>query len=240
LRQYIIPQIRQGGVSVWVGGLASRAGDEAFNSNLASARAQNVARRIDFLAGQNYRSVVTSFGEGESRHGTENSAYYRSVLVVVARVPRWEPPPRPPREPVLSFFHKFKICLTWGFEGGEILAVGRYRFLIDYDESDPHAPPPNETRYVFTGGGFGGGAPAASSGGMVWNRFTLQANATPRDFEGRARMGGASLSFVRGIGYGTLRLIPERLPEVYLPDFQTGQSVSIGASIITGPFAIEA
>jgi hypothetical protein len=239
IERYILPQVRLGNVGVWVGGLASRAGRESFNLYLAHARGRVVANRIEYLAGRRIGLYATSFGEGQSNYGTENSEHYRSVLVVVTRMPRPPAPRRVTRSQPLPFFHKFKITLTAGIEGGEIISVGRYHFIIDYDDHDLNSPPSHPARYAFTGGGFGGGAPVAASGGIEWNRFALQGNATPGDFGGWARMGSAGISAGPGVGIGTLRLMPDTKPEVYLPNFQSSVSLSIGASIITGPFSRE-
>ena len=48
LHRHALRQMR-GPYSVWVGGLASRAGDADMNRNLAAARAQNVSRMIEFM-----------------------------------------------------------------------------------------------------------------------------------------------------------------------------------------------
>lgn len=151
LDRIVLPNLTPGGwgTSVWIGGLASRRGDTDFNRGLSFARAMNVERYLFERAPEVQRltsphSLTTRyFGERHSVGLTENSEYYRSVLVVVTPTPAYRPAPRPPSTPELHATNRFRLMLSWGFDGGAYLAFGSYTFIIDYDlvDSAPASDP---------------------------------------------------------------------------------------------------
>lgn len=235
----LLPALRARGLCVWIGGLASRRGDEAFNQNLAAARARRVADRVRFLAERRVGMEVTSFGEGHSVHGSINSEYYRSVLIVVTRQP---PPPRrerrtPPPRAALST--RFKITLSRSFQGGEGLEFGSYHFLIDYDERFAGAPPSDPVGYRLSAAGIGAGLPVSVGGGTpIWNRFTTAGVVSTRDFEGWGSFGsGGAAAGESGVGVSVLRLWPDRLPSFRIDSF-AARSLGAGISMIGGWFTI--
>lgn len=250
LDRHVIPRLAANAAptAVWIGGLASRRGDEELNEALGFARAmaveQYILRAAPELAAFVRRHSLTTqyFGERYSAHHTENSEYYRSVLVVMRTLPRYEPPPR--REPRARIFatNRFKIQLSWGFDGGEILAFSSSTFVIDYDDHVDGAPASDPIAYKLRAGGFGGGpTPVGGSTGdpTLWNRFTAPAVLTTRGFEGWARLSGWNASLHQGLGRTHLRLIPDACDDILIENVQSASSFGVGGAIVQGPFTID-
>ncbi len=232
-------------VSVWIGGLASRRGNRQHNRGLAFVRAREVERYIlsrvpEVEALTNPHSIITHhYGDRYSIHGDENNAYYRSVLIVLSFTsvpPRM--PSRPPVDPRFQITHRFRIAMILGIDGGEVLALGFYRFIIDYDPTYD-GPPSDPVLYFLAGGGIGGGLPlSTSSGPYDWNSFSTQQLTTTRGFSGRGHWGSASVSIGDTLlGGSFLRLYPSSHENSVLIDpFNSSFGVGAGATIVHGPF----
>lgn len=173
LTQYVLPYLEPNAppVSVWIGGLASRRGEEGFNRGLSFARAmtveQFILQRAPHVATFGGRHTLTThyYGERYSTNLTENSEFHRSVLVVMCPFPRPQRPAQPEPAPTRAHsYNRFRILLAGGFDGGEVIAVGSYRFVIDY-EPEPGAPPSDPVMYKLRCGGLGAGAPFSVSVG---------------------------------------------------------------------------
>lgn len=243
IRQYVSPLLEQGGMNVWMAGMASRLGSRGVNARLSAARVRRVAERIDFHTTARYGLQTTHFGEDKTHHGefgSENSAYSRAVLIVVSNRPPVRVPERPVVQPRSPYFHRFKIMMAIGGEAGEFgVAFGLYDFWIDYDNRSPAAPRSQEQKYRFIGTGAGGGAPIALSQGLrTWNYFTLPAGRTalPSQFAGTARVAsvGVATGSLDGTSFMNVHLSPAILPEFDIMRFRTDWSFSAGASALTG------
>ena len=211
LNRYVVSRLgpNQPRCEVWIGGIASRRGDARFNHGLAWARAAGVESYL--------RSQVPGLGNLTSQHSlratwhgerhsvgqSENSEYYRSVLVVITQARPYRPPARPPARPQLRQTNRFKIRFDWGGEGEVGLSAGIHTYVIDYDQI-PNAPPPDPVWYRLVGVGFGVGVSVGVGNPMApWNSFTSQRVTTTRDFRGSARVTSTSASAsYRGIGGG--------------------------------------
>lgn len=261
LTQYVLPYLEPNAppVSVWIGGLASRRGEEGFNRGLSFARAmtveQFILQRAPHVATFGGRHTLTThyYGERYSTNLTENSEFHRSVLVVMCPFPRPQRPAQPEPAPTRAHsYNRFRILLAGGFDGGEVIAVGSYRFVIDY-EPEPGAPPSDPVMYKLRCGGLGAGAPFSVSAGNPqthWNSFTSPRVTTTRGFEGYARLGarGWSLGPVgrRLLGplsegsHTFLRLLPSASAphDILIEPLQT-DSISFGAVLLSGPFEID-
>ncbi|MEQ8452748.1 MAG: hypothetical protein RLO52_03490 [Sandaracinaceae bacterium] len=237
--------------AVWIGGLASRRGGDGLNRGLAFGRAgaveQYLTSRVRGIGSVSSPHSISThyFGERFSTHHTENSPYYRSVLVVLSPLQDYRPPPRPEPPPRVRATNRFRILLSWGFDGGEGIAIGSYTFIIDYDLS-PDAPPSDPVAYKLRGFGIGGGAPASASSGNPqtdWNRFTSNHLCSTRGFEGTARLGSAGVA-APGLGGITfmsyLRLNPAASPHnIVIDPLRTGTGAQLGAGVLEGPFRID-
>lgn len=209
LHDYVLPFLRPTSppCSVWIGGLASRRGNESINIPLARHRAINVAAyllesRPHLLESAGRHSIVTqSFGERLSRH-TENSEFYRAALVVVSRLAVYRAPRRPPPPPRAMAFNHFRIrSHGLNVDGGEVWGLGSYGFEVDYDLGMPNCPPSSPAFYRLRAyAGIAGGAPAGigvADRDGPWNRFTVPIVVTTRGLEGRASIGGHNVQLLR-------------------------------------------
>jgi len=248
--RYVLPFLRESSppCSVWIGGIASRRGDRLMNEGLAWARARRVEQyivpRASGLGGLTGRHglMTTWHGERYSAHGSENSAYYRAVLVVIQRAPTYVPPPRPESPQRAQMSNRFRIRYDWGYDGGEILVAGASTFVIDYDQVDPRSPAPDPHFYRLVGLGAGGGLPVGGGIGgpnVGWNRFTSERVTTPRRFSGAARLA----SRVAGnLGHTVLVIGPAATSEdIRIDPFEVpgGVNIALGASWIFGPFFVD-
>ncbi len=235
-------------VGVWIGGLASRRGGESFNRRLARARATMVARYIFSRtpeAGLRHGVSANSFGEEMSRHHTENSELYRSVLVLVNRAQHVPPPPAAqPRHPRAGLFTKFRIRLRRIVEGGEGVAGVGAHFVIDYDPVESGAPPSDPVHYLLAGAGFGAGLLPLGGfhedpGRMVWNPFTAPMVTNTRGFAGWAQLvsGGLNAGPFEAISGGMALFLSPSAGSYSLgiAPFQTsGAGIATGVSAIAG------
>lgn len=239
LHQFILPFLQPSSppCSVWIGGLASRRGDESINIPLARHRAVNVATyllasRPHLLEARGRHSVVSqSFGERLSRH-TENSEYYRSALVVVSRLAPYRPPRRPPPPSVAMAFHHFRIRSHGvSVDGGEVWGLGSYGFEVDYDIGMSGCPPSSPAIYRLRAyGGVAGGLPAGvglADRDGPWNRFTMPIVTTTRGLEGRASIAGHNVQVLRWT-------ISSETALTLKPDAANGAEVSIDPFVSSG------
>lgn len=250
LDQYVLPVLHPRGhpTSVWIGGLASRRGNETFNRGLAFARAGNVERylvdRAPGLRGVAGRHSVSThyFGERYSTHHTENSPYYRAVLVILQPATTSRPRPRTPPPPQAYATNRFRILLLRGFDGGEVIAFGSYRFLIDY-EAVPGAPASEPVEYQLTAGGGGIGMPVSAGSGNPrtdWNPFVCDHVTTTRGFDGRAHWFsyGAGLGIPKvNAGNTSLTMFTEGSSgPIRIDPFRVETSAGLGLTAVYGPF----
>ncbi len=249
LDRYVLPYLRATSppCSVWIGGIASRRGDHLRNEGLAWARARRVEQylipRSGGLGGLTSRHGLrtTWHGERYSAYGTENSEYYRAVLIVLQGAPAYVPPSRPPTPQRAHVTNRFRIRYDWGFDGGELGVVGASTFVIDYDLGDPLAPPPDPHWYRLVGGGFGGGLPVGGGAGDAsapWNPFVSQRVTTPSRFGGTARL-MSRVAF--SAGHTVLRIFPsESDEEIVLDPLETpGVTLALSVSAIFGAFFVD-
>lgn len=249
LARHVVPWLGSGGpeVSVWIGGLASLRGAEAANDRLARARASAVyehlvGARPGLRDPQRHALVVQSFGERYSAH-TENSAFYRSVLVVVSRSPM---PRSVESSPSLRAhpFHRFRIRQKGlSFDGGSYYVAGSFGFEIDYDTSAPGCPASEPMIYRLRGyAGVGQGAPVGANYADPdgpWNTFASPMVTTTRGFAGWASIGGWAIQLGVTIGSETkLALYPSAGETSVQLDPFVSRSYGFAASfgVIGGPF----
>lgn len=232
---------------VWIGGLASRAGGEGMNRGLSIMRARSVYRyigeRAPSLLARGGGATVRSFGEGRSTHGTDNSMYYRAVLIILSRAPaqdlRLPPRDRAPLEHA-DISTRFRIKLDHGVEVGEIMSIARFQFLIDYDVNQPASPPSDPARYTFRSMGVSVSATPVgfSQGGGIWNEMPpTRRFMTPRDFGGGLELSAASVIGDRSVT--SVTLMPTGDVPLFIPNFRTGPSFSPGAGTYRGPFTLD-
>ena len=250
IRQFVLPHLRDSAprCRVWIGGIASRRGDARMNQGLAWARALRVeqhlrgaAPSLGRLAGR-HGLTTTWHGERYSTHHTENSEFFRAVLIVISRAPQYVAPPPPPSRQTHAF-DRFRIRFDWGYDGGEILAGGSSTFVIDYNHAYPNAPASDPAWYRFIGGGVGGGLPVGGGVGdpaAPWNAFRTTRVTTTHAFSGGASLAGRSAF---GWGRTTLRIWPSGPEGEILVDpleAPNSTTLALGASILYGPFFIDA
>lgn len=255
LRLHVLPHLEPNAVPcwVWVGGIASRRGDASFNRGLASAHARNIEHAILAAVPSLTRLIrrhslrTTWHGERYSTHHTENSEFYRSVLVVIGRYPPTSQPRRRPPEPLPSGFNRFRIRMVGpGFEGGEVWTGGSYGFELDYDVSVSGSPSSAPAIYRLRGyAGVGLGAPFGASlpdRDGPWNSFTSPVITTPRGFGGAGSMSGGGFSLGHGESSINLTLRPRAAgwSAIIINDLRVrGWSAGAGYSSIHGPFQLE-
>lgn len=250
LRQFVLPHLQETAprCRVWIGGIASRRGDADLNRGLGWARAVRVeqylrsaASGLGSLTGR-HGLTTTWHGERYSSHHTENSEFYRAVLIVISRAPRYVPPPRVDPETRAHAFDRFRIRFDWGFDGGGVLAGGASTFVIDYDPAYPNAPASDPAWYRFVGGGIGGGLPVGGSAGdpsAPWNSFRAEHVTTTHAFSGLASLASRTAF---GEGRTTLRIWPSGPEgEILIDPFETPNAITIalGASILYGGFTLD-
>lgn len=255
LMRRVVPELRPTSPagSVWIGGLASRRGSESINIPLARRRAQAVQifllracpNLLDFTG--RHAIVTTSFGETYSAH-TENSEYYRSVLVILSQIVVPAPPPRPPRPQPPTTFNRFRIrSKGLSFDGGEGYIAGSYGFEIDYDVAFTGSPPSDPVVYRLRGYVGVGGGPVPFGVSVAdpdgpWNPFVSPIVTTTRGFSGRAGIGGRNLQLIVDLGSEThLTLLPAAAhgADIAIDDFQTrSMGFAAGFGTVVGPFEL--
>lgn len=255
LQNHVVPYLRPDAPprSVWIGGLASRRGDAGSNRSLARERALKVAahlltaRRSLLDFGSRHCLVTEWFGERLSIHHTENSEYYRSVLLVISRAPRPQPTPRPAAPERPQAFNRFRIrSHGLNFDGGEGVALGSYGFEVDYDPACTGAPDSAPMVYRLRGYvGYGFGAPFGASVADPdgpWNPFQGPF-VTTRGLAGRAAIGGLStqLGPFTFDSETTLTLLPDASGNTEI-DISPYESSSLGVAaalgLVVGPFEL--
>ena len=239
IEDHFIKYLRGVPSTIWIGGLASRLGEEGRNRRLSILRAQNVSRRVAFLSGSNIgsRSIVTTqFGESMSVGGDEDSSYHRAVLLVaVRRPPLQQSPPTPPVPRTLTF-DRFRLRMLGGFDGGPLVIAGAYQFEIDYDSRQPLSPPSSIVRYRFIGAGLGYGAPGSVTAQGPWNYFRTTRNCSTYSFAGRGQLGSLADPGAKGGGGTYFNLITSRYGAIEFSPLEVGPSSAFGVSSLEGPF----
>jgi hypothetical protein len=143
-------------------------------------------------------------------------------------------------------------ALVEGLDDPNTLPIGaelaipspRPREAISIEEKPLRSRHRGSTPVPARGDPAGGGAPVSVSSGDregAWNPFISPVVTTTRGFEGQARMGGWAAALFWGLSHAFLRLMPDSTSDSILLDpFQSSHSAGLGASILQGPFRIDA
>lgn len=249
LGRYILPRLAPNAppCRVWIGGIASRRGDTRFNEGLAWARAARVEhyllRQSSSLGNLTSRHSLrtTWHGERYSVFQSENSGYYRAVLIVISMDRPRRPEPAPPPTTEVHRTNRFRIRWDWGGDGDLVVGMGVHTYVIDYDPG-PGSPASDPVWYRHIGVGMGLGFGAGSGDASApWNEFVSQRVTTTRDFGGTAR--ATSMAATAGRGGAsrlTFTISPGLVPEetITFDPFEAPEafSVSLGFGTIVGPF----
>lgn len=217
------------GQYIWVRGMASRLGNAAANRTLSARRARSVR---NFLVDQcrvpvNRVTGIVGVGESWARGSeTDNSARWRAAEVIITN--RVVDLPGSSIHGATPISSQFWIKYMGSGSGGEGGAGEVALFIV-------RTPTNYWQRYMYIGGGVGGGAPIswgeALPPGQGWVRFSARGLVSVAAFDGWGSVNQASAQ-VGPVGVGLFSLKLENVREWIV--LRTGSGFSLGASATGG------
>ncbi len=240
LADRVFPLLAHGRGSIWMQGIASQSGSNAFNMALSRKRAENVADILRFMGTHDLQMQTDAIGEEFSTSVVKEDEFERAVALVVLPIPpkkKDKPPKRvPPAPPVKAKTKSFHIKMHMEISGGVFKFISaQYNIFEIFDDAARRT-----AFYKFTAAGVArgiGGVVSATTGGP-WNPFKTTGALAANEFGGPVlwtTAGGAHMSV------NTIRFqdLPSRITTLPNPvRMDTGFTFGLGIAAVEGKFEL--